>query len=155
MILVQRFKEYFDHCVDDIKALKSAHIVATEEGLGQKIKDIGIDQIPFLVAVIPSADPDSRDTDSVKEKNMSVLFVLTKRDPQDKDESSFINDMGHTQDITKLVKTMMKDDKDDCDAKFHDVMKYLDVNSMHQDPEYNYLGCDGWSLSFQFDTIGF
>jgi hypothetical protein len=28
------------------------------------------------------------------------------------------------------------------------IMRRLDLNKLHTEPEYNYLGCTGWSLSF-------
>ncbi len=35
------------------------------------------------------------------------------------------------------------------------LMSRLDLNRMHIDPEYNYYGCNGWSLSFNLQTASY
>lgn len=95
------------------------------------------------------------DSDSVLESNQCLVFILGKRPVSDKTDDTLISDMSITQSAMQQLKNLMLADRNDCDAEFHDVMKRLNVMSLHQDPEYNYLGCDGWSLSFEFDTLGF
>lgn len=155
MIKPSIYKSYWKHCNSVITELKSYHVVATEEGLGKKIKDIDSDSFPALIAILPSADPNSYDIDSVLEKNQALIFVLMRRGHADKSDAVFIADMDLTQDVMKKVKELMEADYRDCDSLYHETMARLNIGSFHQDPEYNYLGCDGWSLSFSFDTIGF
>lgn len=155
MIGISTYTDYWKHCVEEIDSLKSYHVVATEEGMGKKIKDISSDQFPALIAVIPSATPHTSDVDSVIERNQALIFILIRRAAADKSDTVFTADMDLTQSVMKAVKQLLTDDHTDCDSKFHVTMKRLKVESFHQDPEYNYLGCDGWSLSFEFDTEGF
>lgn len=155
MISITRFKEYWAHCANDLKAINSYHVVPTEEALGKKINNLKKTDFPVLVAVIPSSNPKSMDSDSVLESNQCLVFILGKRPVSDKTDDTLISDMSITQSAMQQLKNLMLADRNDCDAEFHDVMKRLNVMSLHQDPEYNYLGCDGWSLSFEFDTLGF
>lgn len=155
MIKISDYKSYWEHVLDELTAdgLKYVALVATEEGLGKKIKDIK--EFPALISIIPSSDPVSPNTDTIGEMNSGMIFVLMKRPQSDQSDSVFLSDMDTTQELMKKVKELMTEDKTNCDAEFHLFMKRLDVQSMHQDPEYNYLGCNGWSLSFQFETLGF
>ncbi len=81
MIKPSDYKSYWNHALEEIDGLKASFIVATEAGLSKKIKDISSDQLPFLVAVLPSADPKSPDVDNQVEENQTIIFVLTKREP--------------------------------------------------------------------------
>lgn len=157
MITVTNYKGYWDHVVTELTpdGLKKAYLVATEEGLGKKINNLKGTESPFLVAIIPSSDPKSPDDDAVGEVNSGMIFILHKRSHSDQSDSVFISDMDNTQAIMKKVKELMQHDKITCSSAYHVTMERLILNSMHQDPEYNYLGCNGWSLSFQFETIGF
>lgn len=155
MITINDYRNYWKHAVFEIADLKSYHLVATEEGLGKKIKDLKASDFPAVIAVIPSANPDSRDVDNVKEINQALIFVLIRRGAADRSDEVYVTDMDLTQAVMKDIKQLMTDDKSNCDSEYHEHMKRLQVGSFHQDPEYNYVGCDGWSLSFEFETEGF
>ena len=153
MINVKTYREYFERAVSEIPELQGCIVVAAEEALAKKIKDI--DSFPLLVAVIPSADPHTFDSDNFSDSNIALLFVLTRRGKSNYTEETFLDDLETTQGIISQLKLLMIADMQDCSSAGHPVMKNLDPGSFHQDPEYNYLGCDGWSLSFQFVTGGF
>ena len=153
MIDFTTYKNYWEGIKSRIPEIKSVLTVATEHHLSKSIKDIS--EFPLLVAVIPSADPVSRDIDNVKEMNTALIFVLTKLAESDTTDETYTAAMQQTQEAMKLVKNTIAADFADCDSAYHNVMERLDVNSFHQDPEYNYLGCNGWSLSFKFKSIGY
>jgi len=157
MITVTNYKNYWDHVVTELTpdGLKKAYVVATEERLTKKINDLKGSESPFLVAIIPSSDPKSIDDDAVGEVNSGMIFILQKRAHADQDDATFLQDMDTTQAIMKKVKELMQHDKITCSSAYHSIMERLNLSSLHQDPEYNYLGCNGWSLSFQFETLGF
>jgi len=153
MINIITYRDYWESVKNRVAAIQSCLVVATEHQLGEKITNIS--EYPLLVAVIPSADPNSRDVDNVKEVNTGFIFVLKKLAESDKTDDSYLEVMNETQLAMQEVKNLVAADFSDCDAPGHEVMKRLDVSSFHQDPEYNYLGHDGWSLSFKFTSVGY
>lgn len=153
MVNIRTYKEYWADMVTRVPELKASHIVAIESQLQKIISDIP--EFPIIVATVPSADPDSRDEDNTGETNSALIFVLKRVNENDRTDDNYIDDMALMQNIMKQIKDNMLADKVDCDAGYHDIMSYLDVKSFHQDPEYNYLGCDGWSLSFKVGSVGY
>ena len=153
MVNISTYRDYWDNMVSRITNLKAAYLVATETQLQKKVSDIS--DYPVLVATIPSADPDSKDEDNIKETNTGLIFVLKKVPDSDRTDANYVTDMELMQDIVKAIKDNMLDDKTNCNATYHDLMSNLNEKSFHQDPEYNYLGHDGWSLSFKFGSLGY
>lgn len=153
MVNIKTYRAYWEEMVNRIEELKASYLVANEA----QLKDVAgnIDEYPILVATVPSANPDSRDSDNTAEINTGLLFVLKKVAASDRTDDTYLDDMELMQDILKDVKELMAADYEDCDVAGHAVMHSLQVNSFHQDPEYNYLGHDGWSLSFRFGSLGF
>ena len=153
MVPIREYKEYWDEMVNRITNLKEAILVSDEKDLGKKIKDVKL--FPILVATVPSSDPDSVDEDNIGESNSCLLFVLKAVTESDRTDNKYINDMELLQVIMKAVKDNMKSDMVTCNAPGHSLMSNLNVKSFHQDPEKNYLGCDGWSLSFKMGSVGY
>jgi len=155
MILPSTYKDFWKYIVANVSELNDYLVVSTEEGLGKKIKDLDQSKFPLLVAVLPSADPKSPNVDNEVEINQAIIFVLVKKAQSDRTDDNFISDMDATMQAMSAVKDLMVENKSNCNNQYHNIMERLDVGSFHQDPEYNYLGCDGYSLSFQFNTVGF
>lgn len=153
MISIKKYKQYWEHILTEVPDLKAMALVATEEGLGKKIKDQK--DFPLLVVIIPSSDPRSPDPDNIRELNQGIIFILYHRAASDQTDDNYVEDMDNTQLIMKAVKEAMHTDMAECELEFHPEMKELDTNSFHMDPEYNFLGCHGWSLSFQFLSTGY
>lgn len=152
MVNIKTYKDYWENIASRIGDLKAAYLVANEA----QMKDIvaNIADYPILVATVPSADPNSRDVDNMSETNTCLLFVLKKVAAADRPPGIDVDSMEQTQSAMAKVKEYMLEDFANCDAPYHNLMQYLSVGSFHQDPEYNYLGHDGWSLSFKFDVAG-
>lgn len=148
MINIKTYRQYWIDMVTRITGLEGQIIVANEAQLKNKLtKNV---KYPLLVITVPSANPASRDADNVIENNTGLIFLLTKVAASDRDVDNYVNTMESLQNIMKNIKEAMTDDLARCKAP----MTQLDVRSFHEDPEYNYLGHDGWSLSFQFGTVG-
>ena len=152
MVNIRTYKEYWEDMVTRIAELKESYIVAIETQLQKKISDVV--EFPILVATVPSSNPDSKDEDNTGETNSCLIFILKKVAENDRDDANYIDDMELMQSIMKQIKDNMLTDMVNCEATYHELLSYLDVKSFHQDPEYNYLGCDGWSLSFKMGSIG-
>lgn len=153
MVDIRTYSEYWDDMVTRITELKDAFLVATEAQLQKRVNDIV--EYPVLVTSVPSADPDSKDEDNIAETNSCLIFVLKKVADSDRTDANYLNDMELMQNIMKAIKNNMLDDKTNCDATYHSLMSKLNEKSFHQDPEYNYLGHDGWSLSFKMGSEGY
>ena len=153
MISVSDYSAYWQSIKEAIAGLKSAHLVANEAHLKDVINKPG-ELFPMLLATIPSADPQSRDIDSMAEINTCLIFILDKVAAADRTNANYITKMTQLQEIIKDVKEHMALDYEGCSRPGHTIMQRLELGSMHQDPEYNYLSCDGWSLSFRFTTLG-
>lgn len=153
MIKVNLLKSYFDAMAPRVLATKTI-LVRNETELAQKIKNITAGEI-FLVVVIPSSDTTSRNPDNILEKETIILYAVKKVSHKDQDDTDVINDMIQAQECITAVKDALLEDAGDCDALMHEYLSRLDFNSMHTDPEYNYLECDGYSLSFVLTSPGF
>ena len=147
MINVKTYKNYWQDMVNRLSDLKESVLVANEAQLKEKIDDL--DDFPVLVATIPSADGKATDVDNKKEVTNCLIFILKKVAASDRTDDSYIDDMQLMQQMIEEIEDKMEADKTDCDSSWHDLLKHLDVASYHIDPEFNYLGCDGWSLSFR------
>ena len=153
MINIRTYKEYWEGMVSRIDDLKGSVLVATEHHFKNKVSNLK--DYPVLVAVIPSSDPSSKDVDNIQEKNTGLIFILKKISASNVNDENYIDDMELLQNVIKEVKELMVSDYTDCSSEYHQEMERLDVNSFHQDPEHNYLGHDGWSLSFNFNSLGY
>jgi len=148
MISITTYRDYWKEMVNRIDGLEDTTLVANEAQLKNKLtKEV---RYPLLVATVPSADPDSHNADNTGEKNSALIFVLEKVAASDRDSDNYVATMEKLQQIMKKVKEAMIEDFENCLMP----MKELEIQSFHQDPEYNYLGHDGWSLSFRFATAG-
>ena len=153
MIKINLLKSYFDAMAPRVLATKTI-LVRNETELAQKIKDFANGEL-FLVVVIPSSDTTARNPDNILEKETIILYAIKKVSHKDQNDTDVISDMIQTQECITAVKDALLDDAGDCDALMHEYISRLDFNSMHTDPEYNYLECDGYSLSFVLTSPGF
>jgi hypothetical protein len=152
MVNITTYNQYWQHVAATIAGLEAAYLVANEAQLKTVVANVAA--YPILVATIPSADADSRDEDNLGEMNTGLIFILKKVADSDRTSAGYVADMATLQTVMAGVKSLMLDDKTNCDSEYHELMYRLQVGSMHQDPEYNYLGHDGWSLSFKIGSIG-
>lgn len=146
MVPIRQFKSYFETFKTAIYGINTFLLVTKEDDFAAKIKNINPEDFPAMIVVIPSADGNSQNVDNYKDKNTSVAYVLTKTDPISTTDDEKLSILETNQQIIEMVKEKMISD-----ASVPGHMLYrLDLNSLHTDPEYNYMGCNGWSLGFVF-----
>jgi hypothetical protein len=75
-----------------------------------------------------------------------IMFVLKKDRAQGATETNQMADMEETLAITNAITGILLNGFTD----YTDYIFYEGIQpaSIHIDPEYNYLGCNGWSLGF-------
>jgi hypothetical protein len=106
---------------------------------------------PLLVVVIPQASGDDVSHDNIAEKNMSLFYVL----------KPMKETMTHEQrmDLWKETQLGMKELKEFIHngicGDFADMCDDVDFAGRDQQPEYQLVDCQGWSLMFSYSTDGF
>ena len=153
MIKIRIFKSLWDSMAVRVDATK-AILVRDETELAQKIKGIDSGEL-FLVVVIPSSDTSARDNDNILEKETVIVYCVMKVSHSNQDDADVLDCMEITQDCITALKNCLLEDAENCDSEYHTFIKRIDFNRLHTDPEYNYLGCDGYSLSLVFTSPGF
>jgi len=152
MIGVKKYKDFWDNIVNYIAGITLVKIVANEKELEKFLRDLE-DKEVVLIAVIPSSDTDFLNLDNKKEDDNSVVYILKKSNQSDMTEDELLTLRDDTQaQITNLKKKLynMVCDTDSEDS-FTRMARKL-IPSFHTDPEYDYLGCNGWSISFKWKT---
>jgi hypothetical protein len=76
MIAIKRYKAYWDHCKDEVPAIKKVILVVNEAQLGKKVANLKKAEYPALVALVPSSDPASFNEDNVADMNSALIFIL-------------------------------------------------------------------------------
>lgn len=153
MIPIDEYRGYWAKMVARVNA-KVAILVRDESEFSQYVKNLPPGET-YLIAVIPSTDSDARNTDAILEKETVVVYAVRKVDRTNQTELDIMDTMKVTQLAIKNIKTMLLWDATNCSAEYHEMMKRIAFGSFHTDPEYNYFGMDGYSLSFEITTPGF
>ena len=132
----------------DNPAVAGFILVANEKHMVRKLGDKPGIQI---AVTIPSADPETVDEDNVAENNIFWMFILEKVDPGSMDEADELGHYQKIQDVVKAIKNWLRDQK----LAGNEFLEYLNLNSIHTDPEYQFGGWNGWSINGNFDTDGY
>lgn len=160
MVPIRQYRDYWKAMLTRIPAMKRVILVTEESELSNVIKNISDEEI-FTVVVVPSAKSRPGDTDNFGMMNTGIVFVLQKlergsisptNDTSDANDD-LIDYLEVSQNVMKSVVDTLKADKDDQDHCT--LMKKLDLNRITVEPEYNYFGSYGYSLSFYFETPGY
>jgi len=154
MVPILDYNTFWNHIVE-ICNLDLFFLVSEESEMSSYIKEVE-DDCMILVAVIPSSDTDAPDIDNIEEADSCVIFVMKKITPSNLTAAEILQVRQDTQAaITSVKNEMIKHaadvNNDDAGTK---LMRRLVIDKMHTDPEYNYLGCTGWSLSFLIKSVG-
>jgi hypothetical protein len=120
-------------------------LVRSESELVLDIKEIPAGEF-FLAVVIPSTDTRAENIDNVKEVEPWLIYLLEKTDRKAITQANRLTSVANQQQILRRIKEFMRTDMGDgtipCNIR-------PDLNSMHSDPEENFIGCEGYSLSFK------
>ena len=152
MIGVKTYKSFWDYLKTYISGITTVKIVADEKELEKFLRELA-DKEVVLIAVIPSSDTDYSNLDNKKEDDNSVVYILKKSNQSDMTEAELLTLRDDTQvQITALKKKLydMACDTDSVDS--YTKLARRMVPAFHTDPEYDYLGCNGWSISFKWKT---
>jgi len=137
--LAQRIKEHTE--------IAHYEWVTTESHLSKKIQALKVSQFPLLVVVTPSYSVEALDNDCAQDINQMLFFVLKRNLAQVATPESEVADADETLAIVNKIKKYLLNGfpgVEDCIFP-----ACVEPNSLNIDPEWNYLGCDGWSISFQ------
>lgn len=154
MIPVRQYRAFWTNEAQKIGNIGHTLFVRTEDELNQCIKEVA-DKELILVAVIPSADTTAPDLDNIREHEVAIIYVLVKVSRNNMDAEDLVAIQEKAQDKIKLIKQSIRENSGNEEAIYHLLCRDIDLNKMHTDPEFNFLECDGYSLSLQFNTTGF
>ena len=149
MVNIKDYIAYLQKYPESITAIKKIIFVVNESQLTDYMRNLKKEDFPLMIIVIPSADAQSPDPDNICEMNHGLIYILKKFDATGYTPQKMIDDFDETQQVMELVKEKWYDD---AHSECNPITGNLDAGSFHMDPEYNYLGCNGWSVSFKFQT---
>lgn len=132
-------------------AVDKLFLVRSESELSGDIKNLPAGEF-FMAVVIPGSDTRAMNIDNVKEHENWLVYALEKRDIKDETHPLRITNTANQQAVITAIKNMLRADMESrvipCNIR-------PDLNSMHTDPEYRYMGCDGYSVSFKVESDDF
>lgn len=141
MVLLSEWRTYWDGMLVKVPEIKAVFRVTEESDIKDKIQDIKLSELPFLMVLTPSAKSNGSEQDNFIEHEYGLLYVLTKEGINQKLTFDHQEDLQPT---IEKVKQQMLADMEGCGF-----MRRLDVGSMHTDPEKKLFSLlTGWSLSF-------
>lgn len=148
MIRITDLNDLLTSMVAEISGVSGFVLVANENHLVKRLSDkTGV----WLGVTIPSADPETVNEDSVAENNIVWIFIVEKKDPGSMDATDELEHYQKIQDVTAAVKNWLRDQK----LAGNEFLEFLNLQSIHTDPEYQFGGWNGWSINFNFDTDGY
>lgn len=148
MIKVSKLREL----IEAFTQKDSAFLVRTESEMQQRIKDV---DGWLLVMVIPSSDTRAFSSDNIAEDEQAIVYMVTQRTESNTDYDDMVENCEEAQLRMAAFKLYLYDISQSCEHPLHEICKQMDFNTFHTDPEYNYMGCDGYSLSFVLKTNWF
>lgn len=152
MVSVNELYSYFGQMPQRIAAVKDCLMVFNQENLADAIKNQS--KWPAIVVVMPGAKSDGADEDNVSDASECLVFVIEKLDLKNLGKGEMTSKMDYLQGHMETLKSLMLEDMHAHEEPNH-LMHYLEPDGMTTEPEYNYLGCYGWSLAFRINSPGF
>ena len=154
MLLISKYKAYFETLKTRMTDIKSFVLVSEFEELEDYIKNLKKSDFPILVVREPSGDSMGNE-DNQRWKWPCLLYVLEKFDHTSETYMGRWTAKANLLRIIGLVNDKMLEDMHNHTPdgdKLH-LMHNLQPDGMHIDPENNFLGCLGYSLSFNLLTL--
>ncbi|MDE6277260.1 MAG: hypothetical protein K2M06_04045 [Muribaculaceae bacterium] len=139
MISLAQYREYWQGVAGRIDGLTDVLPVTVDKSMGDKIKALPKGSTSLFI--LPPGAEGSGGIDSFREKNMCVVFLMAKYDPQRKTAFELLEE---TQPLIEKVKAVMLADQ----AAGCPVMR-VEASSIDTMPETELYGTfAGWSISF-------
>lgn len=151
MILLSDLISYLDSIKNRIPSIHQVLLATNEAELADLIKEIENEGI-ILISIIPSAKNVGADCDNINEESILLFYLVQKLEMRNYTHAEFLNKLGDMQLLMRNFKQILVSDKahDICP----NVVRYIETQGWNQDPEYNLLGCYGWSLSLRSNATG-
>ncbi|MEI7723475.1 MAG: hypothetical protein WCK09_00365 [Bacteroidota bacterium] len=158
MVSVIKYKSFWEYIARAFPAITKTLIIHEESDLPGIVRDMD-NGATLLFAIIPSTDMEATSVDDFEEIDSCFACLIKKSDPGNLSADEFLIEMAGTQYLMSAIKDKMialagDNDHDIDGGQYSHLMHRLIINGMHTDPEYNLLGCNGWSLSFKLKTTG-
>lgn len=147
MILITTLQTYAN-AFKTILNFDTVLLVAREEQLQKYIKDIEQGK-PFGVMVIPASMGNGQNEDNYTELSTLLFYFLEKVDDKNNTPQEYLDILSALQIKIENLRDTLIESIDDCSHTLYALGNNLDLKSFHIDPEYNYLGCHGWSISYK------
>lgn len=156
MIPVDVYSNLWQFIASRVNGIDQTLVVHEESDLALTIRDMAGGTV-LLMAILPSTDAQSEGFDNYHETDSCFVFVVKKSDRGSLLWQEFLDEIGQLQKIIAAVKKQLLILGADTDhtTEYSHLLHGLIIPSMHTDPEYNLLGCNGWGLSFKIKTNGF
>ena len=143
MISLTQYREYWQGVAERIEGITDVLPVTVDKSMGDKIKTLQKGSTALFI--LPPGAEGSGGIDSFTEKNMCVVFLMAKYDPQRKTAFELLEE---TQPLIEKVKSVMLADQ----AAGCQVMR-IDVSSIDTMPETELYGnFAGWSIGFNIKS---
>lgn len=149
MISITQLKQLADRIVNTTD-VNHFEWVFDENHLSKKLRNLDASQFPLLVVVAPSFDEAAGNEDNSRDINQMLFFILKRGLAQGSKEPDIVSDIDQCLQIVVNIKSFLLNgfpDYQDCT-----LASGIVPGSFHIDPEYNYLGCNGYSIVFQIKT---
>lgn len=146
MITINQLRELSKQAVDHVVGLNKMVPVIDEAHLSKQIKDKQEEDFPLLVTVIPSHSSQATDPDNIRWNSPLLFFILKKINRKVNTPDDIFDYYHELQEVTKRFIDWMKDQK--FTDQYCGLLKDLQEDGIQIEPEYNYFGCDGYSISF-------
>lgn len=126
-------------------------LVRSEPELAADIKQLPANEF-FLAILIPSSDTKEWNIDNIKENEQWLIYILEKTDRKAITQENRLTSISLQQRIITTIKQMLREDVEDrtipCNIR-------PNFDTMHTDPEGNFHGCEGYSVSFTVESNDF
>ncbi len=144
MISLTLYREYWQGVARRIEGITDVLPVTVDKSMGEKIK--GLPKGSTSLFILPPGAEGAGGVDSFNEKNMCVVFLMAKYDPQRKTAFELLEE---TQPLIEKVKAVMLADQ----AAGCPVM-HVDTSSIDTMPETELYGnFAGWSIGFNVKSF--
>ena len=152
MLAIERLNSFGSDAVQAIMGLEKHFLIVSESHLRKRLLGLKPHESPILVILMPTASAESPNPDSLRWQNQLMFLVLkgpinyTKRNLQEE-----LDDFSYTQTLVMDLLSFFQQKQALGSCTW---LKYLDLNSLQVDPEYNLHSCDGWSVTLNVKTHG-
>ncbi len=148
------FDAYAQSLKNRIPGIASACFLSELLELEDYIRNLKENDFPILLAVEPSANTKGSTEDNLRFTSSPLLFLLEKVDLANQTPAGKLEAKHRLHALMRELINLMMDDMHthSPDREGLHLMHNLQPGSLNVDPENNFLGCMGYSLSFQLQT---